>query len=168
MSLSGPALLADHHDLTGFDSGEAVLDEWLKKRARANHADGATRTFIVCEETRVVGYYALASGSVGIAGLPGNFRCNMPDPVPVVMLGRLAVDRAFAGRGIGRGLFKDAARRISNAADTIGIRGIAVHPISENARAFYRKLGFVDCPGEASLMVVTLKAIKLNDDSIMP
>lgn len=160
MPLSRPALLADHHDLTTFSSGEAVLDEWLRKRARANQTDGASRTFVVCEENRVVGYYALASGSIGIAGLPGNFRRNMPDPVPVVMVGRLAVDQASAGQGMGRGLFNDAVRRISNAADTIGIRGIAVHPISESARAFYRKIGFIDCPGDANLMVVTLKALR--------
>ncbi len=161
MLLSRPALLADHHDLTTFASGEVALDEWLRKRARANQADGASRTFVVCEENRVVGYYALASGSVGVSDLPGNFRRNMPDPVPVVMLGRLAVDQALAGQGVGRGLFNDAVRRISNAADTIGIRGIAVHPISENARAFYRKLGFVDCPGNPSLMVITLKAVRV-------
>ncbi len=164
MSLSAPVLLADHHDLTAFDSGEAALDEWLKKRARANQVDGASRTFVVCEGDRVVGYYALASGSVSLAGLPGKFRRNMPDPVPVVVLGRLAVDRTLARRGFGRGLFKDAVQRISNAADAIGIRGIAVHPISEDARAFYRKLGFVECPGDPKLMVVTLKDVRALHD----
>ncbi len=94
--LSPPAVLADHHDLTQFRSGEVSLDEWLIKRARANQADGASRTFVVCEENRVVGYYALASGSVSLAGLPGKFRRNMPDPIPVVMLGRLAVDLSLA------------------------------------------------------------------------
>ena len=160
MPLSLPALLADHHDLTAFNSGEAALDEWLKKRARANQADGASRTFVICKENRVLGYYALASGSVSVAGLPGKFRRNMPDPVPVVMLGRLAVDLTLARQGVGRGLFKDAAVRISHAADTIGIRGIALHPISDDARAFYLKVGFSECPGDPRLMVVTLKDVR--------
>ncbi len=160
MPLSAPVLLADHHDLTGFNSGEPALDDWLRRRARANQADGASRTFVACDGDRPMAYYALASGSVGVAGLPSRFRRNMPDPVPVVMLGRLAVDLGVAGQGVGRGLFKDAARRISHAADTIGIRGIAVHPISADARAFYLKLGFSDCLGDASLMVVTLKNVQ--------
>lgn len=160
MPLSAPALLADHHDLDAFNSGESELDDWLKKRARANQVDGASRTFVVCEENQVVGYYALASGSVSLAPVPGKFRRNMPNPIPVVMLGRLAVDVRLARQGIGRGLFKDATLRISRAADTIGIRGIAVHPISEDARAFYLKLGFVECPGDLHLMVVTLKDVR--------
>ena len=160
MALSAPALLADHHKLSAFNSGEASLDDWLKKRARAHQADGASRTFVVCEGNLVLGYYALASGSVSLAGLPGRFRRNMPDPVPVVMLGRLAVDLTLARQGVGRGLFKDAALRISRAADTIGIRGIAVHPISDEARAFYLKLGFTECPGDPRLMVVTLKDVR--------
>ena len=133
------------------------MDNWLMKRARANQADGASRTFVVCEESRVLGYYALASGSVSLASLPGKFRRNMPDPVPVVMLGRLAVDLSMARQGVGRGLFKDAVRRVSQAADAIGIRGVVVHPISDAARAFYFKLGFTECPGDPGLMVVTLK-----------
>ena len=157
MALSPPAVLADHHDLTQFRSGEDSLDEWLIKRARSNQADGASRTFVVCEENRVLGYYALASGSVSIAGLPGKFRRNMPDPIPVVMLGRLAVDLSLARKGVGQGLFKDAVQRVAHAADTIGIRGIVVHPISDDARAFYLKLGFLECAGDPRLMVVTLK-----------
>ncbi|MCL2660470.1 MAG: GNAT family N-acetyltransferase [Acidobacteriaceae bacterium] len=161
MSLSAPEPLASHHEVENFHSGEPSLDEWLKKRARANQAEGASRTFVVCEGSKVLGYYALASGSVGLDGLPGRFRRNMPNPVPVVMLGRLAVDLSLAGRGVGRGLFKDAALRVSNAADTIGIRGIAVHPLSDGARAFYRRLGFTECPGHPALMVVTLKDVRV-------
>ncbi|MBB5060679.1 putative N-acetyltransferase YhbS [Granulicella aggregans] len=92
----------------------------------------------------------------------------MPDPIPVVMLGRLAVDLSLARKGVGRGLFKDAIQRVSHAADTIGIRGIVVHPISDDARAFYFKLGFSECVGDPRLMVVTLKDARevLNDISV--
>jgi len=84
----------------------------------------------------------------------------MPDPIPIVVLGRLAVDRNYQGRGLGRALFRDAARRVAQAADTIGIRGIIVHAISERARKFYIALGFDPCPAEAMTLVVTLRDLR--------
>lgn len=158
--LSSPEPLSNHHQTDTFDSGEPVLDDWLRRRAGANQASGASRTYVVCEETRVVAYYALASGAIAQAAAPGRFRRNMPDPIPVVVLARLAVDRNYQGRGLGRALFRDAARRIANAADTIGIRGIVVHAISEDARKFYIALGFDPCPAEAMTLAVTLQDIR--------
>jgi GNAT superfamily N-acetyltransferase len=115
---------------------------------------------VVCEENRVVAWYALASGAIAQAGVPGKFRRNMPDPIPVVVLARLAVDRNYQGRGLGRALFRDAARRVVQAADTIGIRGIVVQAISEEARKFYITLGFDPCPAEAMTLVVTLRNVR--------
>lgn len=158
--LSPPAPLADHHQLDHFSSGEASLDDWLKRRARANQTSGASRTFVVCEGERVVGYYALASGAVTVESVPGKFRRNMPDPVPVAILARLAVHEAYQGRGLGRALFRDSARRVAQAADAIGIRGIVVHAISENARKFYLAVGFDPCPREPMTLVVTLSDIR--------
>ena len=160
MALSRPELLADHHDLENFASGEGPLDDWLRRRARANQLSGASRTYVVSEDNRVVGYYALASGAVAIEVVPGRFRRNMPNPVPIVILGRLAVDRAWQGRGLGRGLFRDAAQRVVQAADAIGIRGILVHAISEQARKFYLGLGFDECPGQPMMLVVTLADLR--------
>lgn len=160
MALSAPALLADHHELDHFHSGEITLDDWLKKRARANLASGASRVFVVCEEKRVVGYYALSSSCIVPSIVPGRFRRNMPDPIPVVLLGRLAIDRAWQGKGLGRGLFRDAAMRVSQAAEAIGVRGIVVHAISDAARKFYLALGFTECPGEAMTLVATLQDIR--------
>jgi GNAT superfamily N-acetyltransferase len=160
MTLSAPELLAEHHDLADFDSGEISLDDWLRKRALGNQASGASRTFVACEQNRVVGYYALASGAVTLATAPGKFKRNMPDPIPVVLLGRLAVDRAWQGQGVGRALFRDAALRVSQAADVVGIRGILVHALSDDARKFYRALGFVECPGEPLILVVTLRDLR--------
>jgi GNAT superfamily N-acetyltransferase len=159
VSLSPPEPLADHHQVEDFTSGEPSLDDWLKRRARANHASGATRTYVVCEGPKVVGYYALASGAVTVAA-PGRFKRNMPDPIPVAVLGRLAVDRAYQGRGVGRALFRDGARRVAQAAEAIGIRGIVVHAISEQARKFYLALGFDPCPGEPMMLVVTLSDVR--------
>lgn len=160
MPLSPPELLTEDHQTDHFDSGEPVLDDWLKRRARANQASGASRTYVLCEAKRVVAYYALASGAIAQAGVPGKFRRNMPDPIPVVVLARLAVDRGLQGRGLGRALFRDAARRVTHAADTIGIRGVVVHAISEEARRFYIALGFDLCFVEARTLVITLQDLR--------
>lgn len=156
VSLSAPAPLADHHQLDAFNSGVATLDDWLKRRARANQASRASRTFVVCEGNQVVAYYALASGAVSAAAAPGKFRRNMPDPIPVAVLARLAVDHRYQGRGLGRGLFRDGALRVLNAAEAIGIRGILVHAISDQARAFYVALGFDPSPFEPMTLMVRL------------
>jgi len=108
VTLSAPAPLAEHHELAEFNSGVAELDHWLRRRARSNQASGASRTFVVCDESRVIAYYALASGAVKQPEAPGRFRRNMPDPIPVAVLGRLAIDESYQGRGIGRALVRDA------------------------------------------------------------
>jgi hypothetical protein len=93
--LSAPEPLADAHDLVEFSSGVPSLDDWLKRRARSNQASGATRTFVVVEGRRVIAYYAVASGAISLGGALGRFRRNMPDPIPVALLARLAIDRAW-------------------------------------------------------------------------
>lgn len=158
--LLAPEPLADRHEFQDFRSGEASLDEWLKRRARANQASGASRTYVACEGRRVIGYYALASGVVTMENAPGRFRRNMPNPIPVAVLARLAVDLSWQGHGIGRALFRDAARRVVHAADAIGIRGIVVHAISEEAKNFYVKLGFDPSPREPMTLMVTLADVR--------
>lgn len=114
----------------------------------------------MCDGDKVVGYYALASGAISAKSAVGSFRRNMPEPIPVVVLGRLAVDRAYQGRGLGRAMFRDSALRVSNAADIIGVRGIIVHAISEEAKAFYLKLGFDPSPIEPMTLMVRLADIR--------
>ena len=160
MSISPPEPLTHDHQIDTFDSGEPVLDDWLRRRARPNQASGASRTYVVCEGKRAVAYYALASGGIAQPGVPGRFPPNMPDPIPIVVLARLAVDRNYQGQGLGRALFGDAARRVANAADTIGIRDIVVHAISQEARRFYFALGFDACPAEPMTLVVTLADLR--------
>ena len=155
-----PEPLADDRQTEGFTSGEPALDDWLERRARGNQASGASRTYVVCEGKKVVAYYALALGAIAQVAVPGRFRRNMPDSIPVAVLARLAVDRGYRGRGLGRALFRDAARRVAHAADAIGIRGIVVHAISEDARRFYVSLGFDPCPHEAMTLVVTLADVR--------
>jgi GNAT superfamily N-acetyltransferase len=158
--ISRPEPLADAHELNDFFSGVASLDDWLKRRARANQVSGASRTFVVAVDHKVVGYYALASGAIAVASGVGRFRRNMPDPIPVAVLGRLAVDRAQQGNGLGRALFRDCALRVAHAADTIGIRGIIVHAISDQAKAFYQALGFEASPAEPMTLMITLADVR--------
>ena len=98
--LSAPTLLCEAHDLQRFDSGHDSLDEWLRRRARANQVSGASRTNVGCEGERFVGYYCLSSGALAVSDAPGAIRRNMPDPVPMAVLGRLAIDRNWQGKGI--------------------------------------------------------------------
>ncbi|MEZ2129680.1 MULTISPECIES: GNAT family N-acetyltransferase [unclassified Sinorhizobium] len=156
MTLSRPASLADGHELAGFDSGVPELDDWLCRRARANQASGASRTFVLCEGNRVIAYYALASGAVRQLEVPGRFRRNMPDPIPVAVIGRLAIDKTYQGRGIGRALVRDAGLRLLNAAEILGIRGVLVHAISDDARAFYAAVGFLPSPLDPMMPMIGL------------
>lgn len=160
MSLSAPELLNTRHGLSAFNCGVVSLNDWLQRRALANQKTGASRTYVISDGGQVVGYYALATGGIASAATPGHFRRNMPDPIPVVLLGRLAVDLDYKGRGLGRALFRDAARRVINAADAIGIRGMIVHAISEEAKAFYLALGFDPSPAEPLTLIVTIADLR--------
>jgi len=157
-SLRAPEKLHADHDLARFDCGEPSLDEWLRRRARVNEESGASRTYVVCaSENRVVAYYAIAVGAVTHAEAPGRFRRNMPDPVPVMVLGRLAVDREFQGRGLARGLLRDAVLRTLQASEIAGVKAILVHAISEEARRFYESCGFIQSPLNQMTLIVTLR-----------
>ena len=158
--LTAPEPLAGHHRIETFTSGLTSLDDWLKKRAVLNQQSGASRTFVTSEAGLVVGYYALASSAVAPAAAPGRFRRNMPDPIPVVVLGRLAVAASHQGQGLGRALFQDAARRVIHASDTIGIRGMLVHALSEDAKAFYLRLGLDESPLDPMTLMVTLADLR--------
>ncbi|MCP4307919.1 MAG: GNAT family N-acetyltransferase [bacterium] len=156
MTLSAPQSLAAHHAIADFDCGASSLNDWLKKRALRNQVSGASRTFVVCDDSRVVAYYALASSAVALDSATGRLRRNMPDPIPVVVLGRLAIDVCFQGRGLGRGLLQDAGRRVLQAADEIGIRGLIAHAIDEKAKAFYLRLGFDVSPLDPMTLMISL------------
>lgn len=156
MNLSPPGPLAAHHDIESFSCGEESLDVWLKRRALKNQISGASRTFVVCKGKRVVAYYSLASSAVATIEAPGRFRRHMPDPIPVVVLGRLAVDTSCQGQGLGRSLVRDAGLRVVQAADTIGIRGLIAHAISNAARIFYEHLGFNPSPLAPQTLMITL------------
>ncbi len=157
-----PEKLSAAHHLSGFDSGEPILDEWLRRHAQQNEASGASRTYIVCAGKQVIGYYTLAIGAVTRVEAPGRIRRNMPDPVPVMVLARLAVDRAFQGRGIGSALLRDAVLRTVQAAEIAGIRAILIHTISEAAKRFYEKHGFIPSPVDPlTVMITVAEAVRM-------
>jgi GNAT superfamily N-acetyltransferase len=156
MTFGAPSPIDGSHDASAFSCGHPSLDDWLKRRALANQKSGASRTFVVCEKQYVVAYYALAAGAIACTEATGRFRRNMPDPIPVAILARLAIHRDFQKRGLGRALFRDASLRILSAADAIGIRGILVHAISEQAVKFYRAIGVETSPANPQTMMVTL------------
>ncbi len=162
MTVSAPEPLQGHHDTGDFKSGVESLDTWLKRRALKNQLSGASRTYVACEGRRVLAYYSLASSAVTVAEAPGSFRRNMPDPIPVVVLGRLAVDVSLQGQGVGRALVRDAALRVLQAADAIGIRGVIVHALSEQAKAFYERVGFEPSPLDPMTLMVTLADLKAS------
>lgn len=155
-----PEPLTAEHALGSFASGVSSLDDWLRRRALQNQAGGASRTFVVCSAGQVVAYYALAASAVAADASPGRFRRNMPDPIPVVVLARLAVAQDHQGLGLGRCLFQDAAKRVIHAADTIGIRGLLVHAVSEEAKAFYLSLGLTASPLDPMTLMATVADLK--------
>lgn len=156
-ALSPPEPLSELHVLDGFDCGEVTLDDWLRRRALGNQHSGASRTFVVADSTRrVLGYYALAAGAVSHSVTTAGVRRNMPDPVPVLVLGRLAVDRRVQGSRLGAALLQDAVRRSMNVADDAGVRALIVHALGEPARRFYEHYGFQPSPIEPLTLMLRL------------
>jgi GNAT superfamily N-acetyltransferase len=148
-----PEPLSRRHDVAAFRCAHPDLNDWLERRALASDGKSA-RTYVVCAGKRVVGYYCLAAGSVIRAELPSaRPRQNMPDPVPVIVLGRLAVDQGVAGRGLGKALLADAIRRTLGAAAATGARALVAHAIDDEAAGFYRRFGFIPSPIAARALI---------------
>lgn len=157
--LLAPQLLSVEHRIDGFVCGEPTLDEWLRRRALPNQLAGASRTFVVTNETgQVFGYYALAAGSVSHQEAPGSIRRNMPDPVPVMVLARLAVDQRLQGHQLGGALLQDALQRTVTVAQNVGVRALLVHALNDRARQFYTHYGFVPSPLNPMTLMLPLQS----------
>ena len=154
---TAPRPISEGDDVALFDSGEPSLDDYLRTRALANHVEGASRCFVTCRDGQVVGYYALAAASVERNAAPGRVRRNMPDPVPVILLSRLAIDRKDQGKGLGSQLLRDAIARCVRVADVIGVRAMLVHALHDQARAFYTHFDFEPSPTDPLHLLLLIK-----------
>jgi len=144
LALSAPEPLTAEHDVSLFSCGKPALDHWLKARALSNQQKGFTAVLVVHEAKRVVGYYGLAPTAVAPSTLPRSIRTGQPpDPVPCLLLGQLATDLGWAGKGVGTGLVKHALERCVAAADLIGGRALMVNAVDEEAAGFWQRRGFM-------------------------
>lgn len=158
-SLSAPIPLAADHDLSHFDCGEPALDEWLRHRALKNESR-FSRTYVVCDGNRVVAYFCIAAGAVERTATPGRVRRNAPDTIPVSVIGRLAVDRGYAGKGLGADILSDALRRIAVASQSIGIGAVLVHAKDEAAKRFYiRCAEFIEYPEDSRTLFLPIETV---------
>ena len=159
-TLTAPAQIREHHEVSRFDSGIESLDAWLRSKARMNEAKGGSRTYVVCDGNQVVGFYSLAASSVEKRRLSSRIGRNMPEPIPVILLGQLAVDRRHQGRGLGRDLLQDAAKRALSAADAIGARALIVQALNREAKRFYERFGFTSFAKEPLMMLLRMSELR--------
>ena len=158
--INPPELLTEYHDTSHFSCGKPVLDHWLKDKALKNQVNRGSRTFVITSGKQVAGYYALASGAVERTEVNSNIARNMPNPIPVIILARLAVDNNFKGLSLGKGLLKDALLRCVNVASQIGVKAVLVHALDKEAMAFYQKFGFQKMPGQENTLMISIANIE--------
>jgi GNAT superfamily N-acetyltransferase len=160
MILHSPVLLRQDHQINSFVCGETVLDEWLKRRALANNISGASRTFVVADDNHeVMGYYALAAGAVAHQESNRAIRQNMPDPIPVMVLARLAVDVRAQGMKLGAALLLDAVQRCIQVSQNAGVRALLVHALNDKARQFYEHYGFQAAPAHPMTLMLSIRKL---------
>jgi len=152
--VAAPRLLEAEDDATQFDCGVAALNDWLRKRALVNHLSGASRSYIATTGRRIVAFYCLSAGAIQHAAVPGNIRRNMPEPIPVIVMGRLAVDVNFQGRGLGPALLLHALETTRELSKAAGIRALLVHAKDKTAANFYKRFGFVPSPLDPLTLMV--------------
>ena len=160
LKLSLPEPISSDHLVDDFDCGELSLDHWLKKRALKNQASDASRCFVICDGRSVIGYYSLSADGISHEAAPKAMRRNMPDPLPVLLIGRLAIDKKYHNQGLGRALLRDAMLRAVHIASDTGVFAIMVHALSEQAKRFYLSSGFVESPLQPMTLIMTLATVR--------
>ena len=151
-----PALLDSTHNVLNFDCGNETLNIWLKKTALKNQKQAASKTFVICDNKQVIGYYALATCSIERINVPKSLTRNMPNPIPVIVLGRLAIDQQFHGEKFGSALLKDAILRTIYISENVGVKALLVHAISEEAKKFYLHHDFIESPIESMTLLLSM------------
>ncbi len=158
--LQPPEPISAKHILANFDCGEISLNHWLQKRALKNHFIGASRCFVLCDGKEVIGYYSLSAGAIDHESAPKRMRRNMPDPLPVLLLGRLAIDQKYHHQGLGQALLRDALLRAVTVSSDTGVFALIVHALSDSAKQFYLSRGFVESPLQPMTLIMTLETVK--------
>lgn len=156
---TSPALLTAEHNLDDFDCEEDSLNNWLKRKALKNQFSGASRTFVVCHNNHVIGYYCLFAGAITQQNSPKKLRRNMPDPLPVLVIGRLAIDANHHNKGLGSALLRDAMLRAVTISEEVGVFAILVHALSPSAKQFYISRGFIESPVQPMTLMITMKTV---------
>lgn len=157
--LSGPVPITPEHDLSTFDCGVAVLNDWLRNRALQNESR-FSRTYVVAEGNQVVAYFCISAGAVERGLVPGRLRRNAPDSIPVSIIGRLAVTRDHAGKGLGTDLLANALRRIAVASQSIGIAAVLVQAKDEAAKRFYLRCAeFIEYPADSRTLFLPIETV---------
>jgi GNAT superfamily N-acetyltransferase len=163
-----PTLLTPHHILDEFTCGIPELDIWLRDQASRNQKQDTSQTYVVCRGAHVIGFYALAANAIARLSAPKSIARNTPDPIPVILLGRLGVHESEQGSGLGRALLRDALLRSMRTAETIGVRAVMVAAISESAAAFYRKYEFMPSPVDPMLLFLPMRHIRQQFGDAFP
>ena len=162
MGITAPELLSETHDLSDFDCGRPELNDWLVKKALKSQQRNNAKVYIVTDSitTKVIGYYAIAMGSVQREGAIAALRRNSPNPIPMIVLARLAVNDSYHGKGIGVGLLKDCVKRSVYAMNVVGGAGILVHAIDDSAKGFYARFGFKESTFDSMTLMARIKDIE--------
>ena len=158
--VAAPEPITANHDCHGFDCGRESLNVWLRKTALKNEANDASRTLVICAGGKVVGYYCLATGSVSRLEAPGKVKRSMPEPLPVIVLGRLAVDSRWQGQGLGLALLRDALLRCLEVSREVAVKAVLVHALDGEASEFYQSVGFVPSPANELTLFMTMEDIR--------
>lgn len=161
----GPRPLLESDDRAAFDCGRASLNSWFQRHAWTNHADGVSRTNVICAAAggAIVGYVTLCAAQVERAFLAKRQQRNRPDPVPVTLLAKLAVHKDHQGQGHSRELLLFALRTALAASRDIGSLGVLTHPIDDGVRSYYARWGFEDLPFDPQrAMMVRMVELEKN------
>jgi len=165
--ITEPTGLNSQHDISSFDCGHNALNDWLQEKALKNERGDASRCFVICDHNKVVGYYALSTGSVEHKETPSALKRNMPDPIPVLVLGRLAIDKNYQGQSFGKHLLKDCLLRVIAVSEHVAFKALMIHAIDEAAKEYYINFGFLESPTNDLTVYLPMKQIrKQYDDSL--
>lgn len=154
--------LARHHTVDAFDCGQEALNRFLIRFALTNQQANASQTYVGIADSAVIGFYSLVVGDLSYDDAPERLRKGLArHPVPLMLLARLAVGKAWRGTGVGAGLLKDAMLRTKQAADIGGIRALAAHAKDDEARAFYEHFGFIASPSDPLHLFILTRDLRL-------